>query len=242
MVTDTGATDLGPSVWRRNRLLAAMPEAEQHRLAPDLELVDLGARAALYAVDQAITHVYFPLDCVISVVAALDDGTVVEAVTTGAEGVVGLPAFLGVPTSPHETYCQVPGRALRLEVGALHRFFTDDGALHDLMHRYTQSVLVFLAQNVACNRMHRTEERCARWLAQTYDRVDRDTFALRQDFLAQMLGVRRATVSTCARALQRAGLIGYSRGQITVRDPDGLRAAACGCYATVRRAFDHLPR
>lgn len=234
-------TPAAATAWQHNRLLGAMPEDEQERLAPDLELVELGSKAPIYGVDEPITHVYFPLDCVISVVAAVEDGTVVEAATIGAEGVAGLPAFLGATSSPHQAFCQVPGRAVRLEVGALERFFVGDGALHELMHRYTQAMMVFLAQNVACNRLHTTEERCARWLAQTHDRVGRDTFTLTQEFLGQMLGVRRATVSLAAQVLQHAGLIRYSRGLITVLDRAGLHEAACDCYATVRREFDRLP-
>lgn len=234
-------TPAAAAVWQPNQLLAAMPEAEQQRLAPDLEVVRLETKASIYDVDQPISHVYFPLDCVISVVAALDDGTVIEVATIGAEGFAGLPAFLGATSSPHRAFCQVPGRAVRLEVVALQRFFAADGALHELMHRYTQAVMIFLAQNVACNRLHTTEERCARWLAQTHDRVGRDTFLLTQEFLGHMLGVRRATVSLAAQVLQHAGLIRYRRGQITILDEAGLHAAACDCYATVRREFDKLP-
>lgn len=235
-------TPAATTAGHQNGLLAAMPESERDRLAPDLELVELGMKASVYDVDEPITHVYFPLDCVISVVAAVDDDTVIEVATIGAEGVAGLPAFLGATSSPHQAFCQVPGQALRLQVDALRRFFLDDGALHELMHRYTQAVMVFIAQNVACNRLHTTEERCARWLAQTHDRVGRDTFPLTQEFLSQMLGVQRGTVSLSAQVLQRAGLIRYSRGQITVLDQAGLHAAACDCYSIVRREFDELPQ
>jgi CRP-like cAMP-binding protein len=235
-------TPAAATARRHNRLLAAMPSDEQHRLAPDLEPVEFGMKAPIYDVDAPITHVYFPVDCVISVVAALQDGMAIEVATIGAEGFAGLPAFLGAASSPHQVFCQVPGRAVRLEVEALQRFVAADGALHELMHRYTQAVMVFLAQNVACNRLHTTEQRCARWLAQTHERVGRDTFPLTQEFLSQMLGVRRATVSLSAQILQRAGLIHYSRGYITVLDQAGLHAAACDCYATVRREFDKLPQ
>jgi CRP-like cAMP-binding protein len=226
--------------WSYNGLLAAMPAAEQERLAPDLELVDLVMKANIYGVDQPIAHVYFPLNSVISMVAELDDQTVVEVATVGAEGVAGLPAFLGATSSPHQAFCQVPGKAVRLTVAALQRFFLDDGVLHELMHRYTQAVMVFLAQNVACNRLHNTDERSARWLAQTHDRVGEDSFPMTQEFLGQMLGVRRATVSLSARTLQGAGLIRYSRGRITILDKAGLHAAACNCYYTVRDEFDKM--
>ncbi|GAA3612880.1 Crp/Fnr family transcriptional regulator [Microlunatus ginsengisoli] len=224
-----------------NRLLAAIPPAEQNRLALDLTLVELAAKASLYDIDEPISHVYFPLDCVISVVADLDDETVVEVATVGAEGFAGLPAFLGATSSPHRAFCQVPGQALRLDVDVMHRFFAGDGVLHQLMLRYTQAVTVFLAQNVACNQLHTSEQRCARWLAQTHDRVGRDTFPLTQEFLGQMLGVRRATVSLSAQVLQQAGLIRYRRGLITVVDESGLHAAACSCYDVIRREFEKLP-
>jgi CRP-like cAMP-binding protein len=230
---------LTPAVWRRNRLLAALPEVEQQRLAGELQLVDLGLRDLLYEVDQPISSVYFPLGCVLSLVAPVGDDAV-EVATVGPEGMVGLPAFLGAVTSAHRVYCQLPGPALQLSVDALAQFLPGDGELHRLLHRYTQAVMVFLGQSVACNRLHTVEQRCARWLAHTHDRVDQDRFPLTQEFLAQMLGVRRASVSVSAQTLQQAGLIHYSRGRITVLDPKGLRAAACPCYLIIRREFDKL--
>jgi CRP-like cAMP-binding protein len=228
------------AVWRRNRLLASLPRPEQERLGSHLQLVDLGLRDLVYEVDQPIGDVYFPLDCVVSEVAQVDDDVPIEIGTTGSEGMVGLPAFLGATTSPTRAFCQVPGQALRMDLAALHRFLADGSALHDLLLRYAQAVIVSLAHNVACNRIHTTEERCARWLAQTHDRVGGDVFPMTQDFLAQMLGVRRATVSLSARVLQQAGLIRYTRGRITVLDGEGLHAAACTCYDTVRREFANL--
>jgi len=224
----------------RNRLLAALPVQERWRLRSELRLVELGMRERIYDIGEAITHVYFPLNCVLSVVAAVDDDVAVEVAMIGLEGMAGLPAFLGAAASPHRCFCQVPGQALRLDTVTLRRFLAGDSALHDLLHRYTQAVLVFLAQNIACNRLHSTEERTARWLAQTDDRVGSDSFQITQDFLAQMLGVRRATVSESARTLQQAGLIRYTRGRITIVDRDGLQAAACQCYLTIRHEFDKL--
>jgi CRP-like cAMP-binding protein len=180
------------------------------------------------------------LNCVISVVAAVEDDVAVEVAIIGYDGTAGLPAFLGTAASPHRSFCQVPGLALRLETVTLRRFLAGDGALHDLLHRYTHAVLAFLAQNIACNRLHSAEERTARWLAQTHDRVGSDSIQITQEFLAQMLGVRRATVSVSARILQRAGLIRYNRGCVTILDRAGLRRAACDCYLTIRREFDKL--
>ena len=233
----------GPStaaLSQRNGLLAALPEAELGRLGPDLGLVDLGLRQLLYEVDRPITAVYFPVDCVVSVVRLLEGEMPIEVSTVGAEGMAGLPAFLGADISPTRSFCQVPGQALRLEVPALRQFLAAGSGLAALLLRYTRVVMAELAQNVACNQLHSTEERCARWLAQTDDRVEGDVFPMTQDFLAQMLGVRRATVSLSARLLQQAGLIRYSRGRITVLDRDGLHAAACSCYRTLQREIANL--
>jgi len=231
---------LTPVVWRRNRLLASLPEAEQERLGADLQLVDLELRQLLYEVGQPITDVYFPLDCVISVLTLLDGEVPIEVSTTGFEGMAGLPALLGVSTSNTRSLCQAPGQALRMDAARLHHLLIAHGALAGLLLRYTEAVMGELAQNVACNRLHSTVERCARWLAQTHDRVGGDVFPMTQEFFAQMLGVRRATVSLSARDLQQAGLIRYTRGRITVLDREGLRAAACSCYHAVQQQFAKL--
>jgi CRP-like cAMP-binding protein len=231
---------VGPEITQGNRLLAVLPEEEQQRLAAELDLVNLGMRDLIYDIDATITEVYFPLTCVLSVVAAVDDDVAVEIATIGLEGMAGLPVFLGAATSPHRCFCQVPGQALRLDAVAFRRFLADDDALHHLMHRYTHAMLTFVGQNVACNRLHPPEKRTARWLAHTHDRVRTDSFPITQEFLALMLGVRRATVSVSAQILQRAGLIHYSRGRMTILDRDGLHAAACDCYPIIRRAFDQL--
>jgi CRP-like cAMP-binding protein len=224
-----------------NRLLAALPDDERLRLGSELRLVELGMREQIYDIAATITEVYFPLNCVISMVATVEDDVAVEVAMIGFEGMAGLPAFLGTATSRHRSFCQVPGQALRLETVSLRRILARDGALHDLLHRYTQAMMVFLAQNLVCNQRHSAEERTARWLAQTHDRVRSDSFQITQEFLAQMLGVRRATISVSARILQRAGLIRYSRGRITILDREGLHAAACECYLIIRREFDKMP-
>src|SRR5215213_3083242 len=231
---------LASEMLLRNRLLAALPVEQRLRLGSELRLVELGMREQIYDTGEAITQVYFPLNCVLSVVTAVDDDVAVEVAMIGLEGMAGLPAFLGTAASPHRCFCQVPGQALRLDTATLRRFLAGDGALHDLLHRYTQAMMAFLAQNLACNQLHSAEERTARWLAQTHDRVDSDSFQITQEFLAQMLGARRATVSESARTLQQAGLIRYSRGRITILDRAGLHAAACDCYITIRREFDKL--
>jgi CRP-like cAMP-binding protein len=231
---------VGLEVVAGNRLLATLPVEEQQRLGAEMAVVDLGLRDQIYDIDAAITAVYFPLTCVLSLVASVDDEVAVEIATIGFEGMAGLPVFLGAATSPHRCFCQIPGQALQLETAALHRFLAGDGALHDLLHRYTHAMMTFVGQNVACNQLHSVEERTARWLAHTHDRVHADTFPITQEFLALMLGVRRATVSASAGILQRAGLIRYSRGRMTILETDGLRAAACDCYRLIQRTFDQL--
>jgi CRP-like cAMP-binding protein len=222
---------------RRNLLLGSLPDDELRRLLPDLEPVELEVREQLYERGAAIEHLYFPVDSVLSLLATVEGEAAVEVATLGYEGMGGLPAFLGTTESPHDCFCQIAGTAVRLTVGDLHRFLAQDGALHDVLHRYTQATMVQLAQNVACNRLHTTEERCARWLLQTRDRVGADEFTLTQEFLAQMLGVRRGTVSVTAGVLQQAGTIRYTRGRIRVVDPDALHDAACDCYDVVQAAY-----
>jgi CRP-like cAMP-binding protein len=237
MSLPTGLPSPGP---RRNLLLAGLPEEEFRRLVPECEAVDLALHDPVLARGEVIEHLYFPLDCVLSLMATVEGEPPVEVATIGYEGMTGLPVFLGAPTGPNDAFCQVPGRALRLTAGAFRRFLASDGALHQTLHRYTQATMVMLAQNVACNRLHATEERCARWLLQTRDRVGADEFPMTQEFLAQMLGVRRGTVSLTAGVLQQAGMITYTRGRITVLDVEGLHRAACPCYDLIHAEFASL--
>jgi len=225
---------------RRNILLGCLPDDEFRRLLPLLEPVELDVRQQIYARGDVIEDVYFPVGAVLSLLTVVEGEAAVEVATSGYEGMGGLPVFLGRTESPHDTFAQITGTAVRLPTARLQRFLAEDGALHDLLHRYTQATLVQLAQNVACNRLHNTEERCARWLLQTRDRVGADEFTLTQEFLAQMLGVRRGTVSITAGLLQQAGMIRYTRGRIIVVDPDALHEAACDCYDIVQAEHQRL--
>lgn len=222
---------------RRNLLLGHLPREEFDRLQPALEPVVLGSREQVYERGKVIEEVWFPLDAVLSLLATVEGEPAIEVATIGYEGMAGLPAFLGTNESPHDTFCQVAGTAARLTIADLRRFLAGDGTLHDLLHRFTQATMVQIAQSVACNRLHTTDERCARWLLQTRDRVGADEFGLTQEFLAQMLGVRRGTVSITAGLLQQAGLIRYTRGRITVVDAEALHEAACDCYDIVQAEY-----
>ena len=224
----------------RNRILAALPEAEYARLAPALEPVSFELRQVLFDVDRPIDYVYFPEDCIASVVSVMADGSAVETATIGFEGVVGLPVFLGADRTPAQAFVQIPGEAYRIESGAFRQEIQRGGDLRDALSRYTQALFTQVAQSSACNRLHTMRERCARWLLQTHDRIGHDEFPLTQQFLSQMLGVRRATVTVAASELQNDGLITYEYGRITVRDRRGLEAASCECYEIIRREFARL--
>ena len=223
-----------------NRLLAILPSDVRDRLRQHLELVALDFRQRLYKPNEPIQHVYFPIRGVCSLVITMEDGTIVELATVGNEGMVGLPVFLGAGTIPGEAFAQIPGQSMRLPAEVLRQETRDGGALHELLHRYTQGLLNEIAQSAACNRAHSIEQRCARWLLMTHDRMGADQFFLTQEFLGQMLGVRRASVGAVAGTLQQAGIIRYSRGNITVIDRPGLERVACACYRIVREEFDRL--
>lgn len=229
-----------PTDPKRNFILNSLPAEEYDKFLAAATYVDLELRDTLFDANQVIDAVYFPLGGIVSFVALADGEVIVEVGTIGREGMVGLHAFLGSPTSPQAAFCQVPGAAMRLPIRDLHSLLNGDGALHHALNRFTQATISQLAQNVACNRTHTTEARAARWLLMTHDRVGVDTFPLTHSFLAQMLGVRRPTVSLTAGVLQSAGLIEYSRGIITIRDRAGLEAASCDCYRIIREEFDRL--
>lgn len=232
--------DDGGALIRRNRLLAALSEEELERLRPYLEVVALGHKEVLYEPDEPIEYVYFPIDSVSSMLATMDDGQAVEVGTIGNEGMTGLPVFLGARTAPLASMCQIPGDAARMTAESLRSEATAGNGLHALLHRYTEAMFIFAAQSSACNRLHSVEQRAARWLLHTHDRVSGDEFPLTQEFLSQMLGVRRASVSETAGALQGENLISYTRGIIRVIDRPGLEARSCECYRVIRKEFDRL--
>ena len=223
----------------RNRLLASLPAAELERLRPHLETVRFEQRELLFDAEQPIRHVYFPETTVVSIVSTLRNGNAVEVATAGCEGMAGLSVFLGTDTSSTRAFAQVPGVAWRLDATAFAEL-ASTGPLHLLMLRYTEAFLTQVAQTAACNGAHLVEERCARWLLMTHDRVDGDEFPLTHEFLAFMLGVRRAGVTVAMRALQDAGLVRYSRGWVTVVDRTGLERTSCECYRAVRAHFERL--
>jgi CRP-like cAMP-binding protein len=224
----------------RNRLLASLSPDELTRLRPHLEIVHLEQRELLFQPESVIRYVYFPETSVVSLVSTLQDGATVEVGTAGNEGMAGLSVFLAQDTSSVQAFAQIPGGAARLDADTFVQLASGPGELHRLMLRYTQAFLTQVAQTAACNGAHLVEERCARWLLMTHDRVDGNEFPLTHEFLAFMLGVRRAGVSVAMRALQEAGVVDYSRGWVEVVDRVGLERASCECYRVVRAHFDRL--
>jgi len=223
-----------------NDLIALLPVEEREKMLPHLEQLDIAVRQEVFQANRPIEHVYFPQTCVISIDTRMSDGVAVEIVAVGREGMVGLPVFLGGQQTPATGFCQVSGRSLRMGADAFRAAVADNPTFNAILLRYTQALLTQVSQSAACNRVHTIEERCARWLLTTHDSVHREFFELTQEFLAEMLGVRRPSVSIAASILQRAGFIRYSRGRVQVVDRAGLESAACECYGVITREYARL--
>jgi Crp-like helix-turn-helix domain len=223
-----------------NRLLAALPRDVMERLAPELETVPIRLRDVLQPIGRQAEHVYFPHSGMGSIVIKMVGGPDVEAATVGNEGMLGISYVLGDTLATEETVIQLPGEASRTRIRTLKTEFDRDERLRTLLLRYSQLLMGQIAQGSGCNRIHAIEGRCARWLLSTHDRVEGDTFPLTQDFLALMLGVRRAGVSVAQHALQQDGLIAYTRGQVIILDRMGLEEVACECHRVISERFDRF--
>ena len=230
----------GAPGYLENRLLNALPAAEAEKLTALCEALDMEPRHPVFEADQPSQYVYFPLSGVISVHTRMRDGMAVEIAAIGREGMIGLEIFLGGGQTHASAFCQVAGRALRIDGASFQRVVQESASLRGLLLRYTQAMLEQVSQSAACNRVHTIEERCARWLLMTHDRMGGTGFVLTQEFLAEMLGVRRPSVSVAASILQRAGFIRYSRGHVEVVDRVGLESAACECYGVIAREYERL--
>lgn len=232
--------DLDPSQFQTNRLLAALPTEDYQRLLPSLEAIPFQVKDTLYERDQPIEYVYFPLSGMASILVVLDDDTYIEAGIAGSEGMVGLPVFFGAKTAPTVSFYQIPGIAVRMRSDLFRAEIGRNSALVSILQGYAQAHFTMLSQNIACNSQHTVEQRCARWLLFTYDRMEKNEFLLTQEFLSQMLGVRRAGVSVAMGSLQKAGYVHYRRGLITILDRAGLESVACQCYAVVATAYQQM--
>lgn len=225
-----------------NHLLAALPDRERVHLETVVTRERGELKQLLCERGQPIKAVYFPIDSVVSVLTALSDHDAVEIATVGNEGMVGSHLLLGSRSTPAQEFAQVqvPGDLLRMDADDFLEELAKDGPFREVVQRYIQVLFSQISQQVACNGVHSINERCSRWLLLTHDRVASDDFPLTQEFLSQMLGVRRASVTLAAGALQHAGFIRYRHGRMTILDREGLEGTSCECYRIIRREFDRL--
>jgi CRP-like cAMP-binding protein len=217
-----------------------MPRDDLNRFRAHLEEVPLDYRMSLYAANQPIQYVYFPIEGVASLVTTMKNGSAAEVGTIGNEGIVGVPVILGDTTSPTDVYVQVEGKALRLRSDIFRDLIAEHRGARILMLHYVHAFFNQVAQSAACNHFHKLEQRACRWILMTHDRVQTDDFPLTQEFLAMMLGVRRTGVTEAAQVLKRKKFIKYSRGHVTVLDRAGLEGCSCECYEVSKREYDRL--
>lgn len=224
----------------QNHLLAALPAAEFDALAVHLEWVAMPLGKILYEPGEKLQHAYFPTTSIVSLHYVMASGATAETAGVGNEGVVGVSLFLGGETTSSTAVVQTAGHAYRLEGKRLKEAFNCTGLLQRLLLRYTQALLTQTAQTAVCNRHHSLEQQLCRWLLLTLDRMPTNDLIMTQELVASMLGVRREGITEAAGNLQRAGLISYRRGHISVLDRNGLETHACECYAVVKKELDRL--
>ncbi len=224
----------------KNRLLASLTPADFARLSPQLTLIEMEKGRTICDPGDPIETVYFPHDCVISLMTLMENGAAIESATIGREGAFGLMAAIAPRQSMSRAIVQVPGRASRMSATALAEAVRHAPGLANLIDRHNDALFGHAIQSVACNALHAVEARFCRWLLSCRDRIDGDTVSLTQEFLADMLGVQRTTVTAVAGALQTKGLIRYRRGVVDILDRPGLEATACECYDAVRRTYERL--
>jgi len=223
-----------------NQFLLKLPKEPREYLLDHAMRLDIGVSQVLERKDVQIENVYFPEDCVLSLVISMPDERTVEVATVGQEGVLGLSVLWGTDLLPVLSIGEVPGKALKLSTKVFREAVEKFPELNRKLELYTQALFVLVAQGLACNTLHSIEERCARWILMTQDRVHTETLPLTQETLSQMLGVRRPTVTLAAGMLKKAGLIDYSRGSVKVINQKGLESAACSCYQIIKQEFDRL--
>jgi CRP-like cAMP-binding protein len=225
---------------RQNHLLAALSAGALERVLPHLRLVAMPLGKVLYEPGDLLSHVYFPTDCIVSLLYVLTDGSSAEISVVGNEGVIGIALFMGGETTPSRALVQSGGHAYELHGQLLKNEFHRDGAMQLLLLRYTQALITQMAQTAVCNRHHSVDQQLCRWLLLSLDRLSGNRLTMTQELIANMLGVRREGVTEAAGKLQKLGVIKYQRGQITVMDRPRLEQLCCECYAVVRKESDRL--
>lgn len=228
---------LDPTV---NRLLAVLPPAEWERWRPHLEWVELPLGHVLHESGSTMSHVYFPTDAIVSLLYVMESGASAEIAVIGHEGLVGISIFMGGGSMPSRAVVQSAGQGWRLPGRVMHDEFERSHPVMHLMLRYTQALITQMAQTAVCNRHHTLDQQLCRWLLLSLDRLTGDDLHMTQELIANMLGVRREGVTDAALKLQRAGIIQYARGHITVLDRRALEARTCECYAVVNKEYDRL--
>ena len=225
---------------QKNRLLAALPQEDLHRFFSDLHPVSFPLRHVLYDVNATLEHVYFIEQGLASILMSMSNGSTIEVGMIGMEGMVGVQVLLGGLTSNHQFLTQSPITALRMNAALCQAAFDQSAAVRRVMLRFTEGVLDLASQTAACNRLHSIEQRCARWVLMSCDRIHSDTIPMTHEFFASMLGVRRAGVTTTLGELDRSGLIQNGRGKVTIIDREGLEATACECYGLDHSRLERL--
>ena len=225
---------------KRNHLLAALPEAESERWLSKLEWVAMPLGNVLYESGKTLSHVYFPTTAIVSLLYVMENGASAEIAVVGNEGIVGVSLFMGGGSTPSRAVVQSAGEGFRLSANALKVEFNLAGLVQRLLLRYTQALITQMAQTAVCNRHHSLDQQLCRWLLLSLDRLQGNELVMTQELIANMLGVRRESVTECAVKLQDAGLIRYTRGRITVLDRPGLERRTCECYAVVKKEYDRL--
>jgi CRP-like cAMP-binding protein len=231
---------MGPQIDpKKNQLLASLPRAEWQRWLPQLEWVRMPLGEILYESGSTLSHVYFPTSAIVSLLYVMENGASAEIAVVGNEGIVGVSLFMGGESTPSRAVVQSAGEGFRLSSDAIKDEFKRAPVLH-LLLRYTQALITQMSQTAVCNRHHSLDQQLCRWLLLSLDRLSGLELVMTQELIANMLGVRREGVTEGALKLQKAGLIRYSRGRITVLDRAGLEARSCECYAVVKKEYDRL--
>ena len=234
------ATAVGVDDFKQNHLLASLPAAELARWLPQLESVDMPLGYVVYEPGSTLAHVYFPTTSIVSLLYVMENGASAEIAVVGNDGVVGVSLFMGGGSTPSRGVVQSAGRGFRLKASVMNEEFQRAGPVLHLLLRYTQALITQMAQTAVCNRHHTLDQQLCRWLLLSLDRLQDNKLVMTQELIANMLGVRREGVTEGALKLQRAGLISYTRGRITILDRPGLEKRTCECYAVVRKEYARL--